>query len=204
MPIQLWGINVFFREHLAPSLKGVTFETRPCEKIGVVGRTGAGKSSLVSALFRLVEVSSGSICVDSVDIRRISLASLRWDRRLKPNLQLYMMFRTYYRSRMFCIPQDPFLFDGTIRENLDPLGEFRENEIWSALSKVNLMGTIQALGGLENKVDGSGSNFSVGQKQLICLARAVLHNAKVSIETRCLKIRMVGFTTMTLMMKWGF
>ncbi|XP_018573016.1 multidrug resistance-associated protein 7 [Anoplophora glabripennis] len=148
-----------YREHLTPSLKGVSFETRPCEKIGVVGRTGAGKSSLISALFRLVEVASGSICIDSVDIRRISLASLR--------------------SRMFCIPQDPFLFDGTIRENLDPLGEFREDEIWTALNKVNLVGTIQALGGLENKVDGSGANFSVGQKQLICLARAVLHNAKV-------------------------
>ncbi|KAJ8938531.1 hypothetical protein NQ314_011454, partial [Rhamnusium bicolor] len=148
-----------YREHLVPSLKGVTFETRPYEKIGVVGRTGAGKSSLISALFRLVEVSSGSVSIDTVDINRISIASLR--------------------SRMFCIPQDPFLYSGSIRENLDPLGEFRENEIWSALGKVNLVGTIKQLGGLENNVDGAGYNFSVGQKQLICLARAVLHNAKI-------------------------
>ncbi|RZC36284.1 ABC tran and/or MMR HSR1 domain containing protein [Asbolus verrucosus] len=137
----------------------VSFETRPSEKIGVVGRTGAGKSSLLSALFRLVELYSGSVSIDSVDISRVSLQCLR--------------------SRLFCIPQEPFLFSGSLKENLDPLGEFRDNEIWDALNKVNLCDTIKRLGGLDNVVFGGGLNFSVGQKQLICLARAILHNAKI-------------------------
>ncbi|XP_044256061.1 ATP-binding cassette sub-family C member 10 [Tribolium madens] len=148
-----------YREHLPPSLRFVSFETRPSEKIGVVGRTGAGKSSLLSALFRLVELYSGEISIDSVNISRVSLQALR--------------------SRLFCIPQEPFLFSGTLKENLDPLGEFRDNEIWDALKKVNLTETIRRLGGLKNIVVGGGVNFSVGQKQLICLARAVLHNAKI-------------------------
>ncbi|KAK9891612.1 hypothetical protein WA026_015576 [Henosepilachna vigintioctopunctata] len=148
-----------YREHLSPSLNGVSFETRPSEKIGVVGRTGAGKSSLIAALFRLVEVHSGHIFIDTVKIKDVSLSCLR--------------------SRLFCIPQEPFLFSGTLRDNLDPLGEFRDSDIWSALDKVNLTETIRRLGGLDNNIGSEGGNFSVGQKQLICLARAVLHNVKI-------------------------
>ncbi|XP_057666967.1 ATP-binding cassette sub-family C member 10 isoform X2 [Diorhabda carinulata] len=153
--------NVFlqYRRHLNPSLNHISFTTRPYEKIGVVGRTGAGKSSLISVLFRLFDQYSGLITIDSVDIKNISLAALR--------------------SRMFCIPQEPFLFSGTLWENLDPLGEFKDFEIWNALDRVYLTGIIKSLGGLDYKIDGSGSNFSVGQKQLVCLARAVLHNAKL-------------------------
>lgn len=166
----------FFREHLPPSLNYVSFESRPSEKIGIVGRTGAGKSSLISALFRLVELHSGSIEIDCIDIKCLSLASLRYYKDLKcTNCN-----NSSFRSRMFCIPQEPFLFSGTIRENLDPLSEFRDTEIWNALSKCNLTNTVKRLSGLECKIEENGQNFSVGQKQLFCLARAILHSAKVS------------------------
>ncbi|XP_076252825.1 ATP-binding cassette sub-family C member 10 isoform X2 [Rhynchophorus ferrugineus] len=157
--IRFDGVVLKYREHSAPSLDGVSFESRPCEKIGVVGRTGSGKSSIIAALFRIADISAGEISIDSVNVSRLSLPALR--------------------SRLFCIPQDPFLFSGSLRENLDPLGEFREDEIWDALAKVNLETIMRNLGGLEHVVDEGGVNFSVGQKQLICLARAVLHNAKI-------------------------
>ncbi|XP_050299303.1 ATP-binding cassette sub-family C member 10 isoform X2 [Anthonomus grandis grandis] len=153
------NVSLKYRDHLKLSLKHITFETRPSEKIGIVGRTGSGKSSIISALFRMVEISEGEICIDTVNVARISIPALR--------------------SKLFCIPQDPFLFSGTIKENLDPLRTFREPEIWSALSKVNLEATIKSIGGLNSAVEGGGANLSVGQKQLICLARAVLHNAKI-------------------------
>lgn len=87
-----------------------------------------------------------------------------------------------FRSRLSCIPQDPFLFSGTVRENLDPLDEYREPEIWSAINNANLIGTVRRLGGLDAEVSAGGANFSSGQKQLLCLARALLHNAKVSAD----------------------
>lgn len=149
-----------YREHVAPSLKGVTFETRPAEKIGVVGRTGAGKSSLLNALFRLVEISAGSVSIDSVNIAYIAIPVLR--------------------SRLWCIPQDPFLFSGTMRDNVDPLGEFKDEEVFNALCTVKMADNTKGDKSiLDSEIASAGSNLSAGQKQLICLARATLHNAKV-------------------------
>nr|CAD7396002.1 unnamed protein product [Timema poppensis] len=153
--------NVFlkYREHLIPSLDGVTFETRPAEKIGVVGRTGAGKSSLLVALFRMCEIDSGEIFIDTVNIAHIGLTALR--------------------SKLAIIPQDPFLFSGTVRENLDPLEEHRDPQLWDALQRCHLVAAVRKLGGLEAHVGPGGSHLSVGQRQLVCLVRAVLHNAKI-------------------------
>ncbi|XP_069682959.1 ATP-binding cassette sub-family C member 10 [Periplaneta americana] len=148
-----------YREHLAPSLKELSFTTRPAEKIGVVGRTGAGKSSLFMALFRLVELNGGEILIDTVNIAHIGLTSLR--------------------SRIAIIPQEPFLFCGTVRENIDPLGEYRDTELTGALQRCHLATAVNRLGGLGAQVGHGGHNLSVGQRQLLCLVRAVLHNAKI-------------------------
>ncbi|XP_076174317.1 ATP-binding cassette sub-family C member 10 isoform X2 [Ptiloglossa arizonensis] len=148
-----------YREHLVPSLNGISFATRPAEKIGVVGRTGAGKSSLFVSLFRLSEIHSGSIYIDNVNTKTLQLNALR--------------------SRLTIIPQNPFLFSGTIRENLDPLNQYSDLQIYKALEKCQIHSLVYRLGGFGATLDESGSNLSAGQRQLFCLVRAVLHNAKI-------------------------
>ncbi|XP_063242885.1 ATP-binding cassette sub-family C member 10 [Bacillus rossius redtenbacheri] len=148
-----------YRDHLVPSLRCVSFETRPAEKIGVVGRTGAGKSSLLAALFRLCEVDSGEIYIDTVNISHLSLTALR--------------------SRLAIIPQEPFLFSGSVRDNVDPLGESRDAELWDALTRCQAAAAVRRLGGLGAAVGPGGARLSAGQRQLLCLARAVLRNAKI-------------------------
>ncbi|XP_073978211.1 ATP-binding cassette sub-family C member 5-like isoform X2 [Rhodnius prolixus] len=160
--IRFRNVKLKYRPGLPLALNDVTFSIGPAEKIGVVGRTGAGKSSLITALFRLVDIIEGSIMIDGLDISTLNLEVLR--------------------SRMSIIPQDPVLLSGTIRSNLDPLGVHSDDEIWLALEKTRLKERISSEDlKLETVVHFNADNLSTGERQLLCLARALLRNAKVLI-----------------------
>ncbi|KAM9409966.1 LOW QUALITY PROTEIN: ATP-binding cassette sub-family C member 12 [Pholidichthys leucotaenia] len=149
-----------YRENTPIVLNGLDFLIQPGEKLGIVGRTGSGKSSLGVALFRLVEPAGGTILIDGVDIMSIGLKDLR--------------------SKLSIIPQDPVLFIGTVRYNLDPFGNYSDDEIWTALEKTYMKDSISKLEGkLLAPVLENGENFSVGERQLMCMARALLRNSKI-------------------------
>ncbi|KAM9316943.1 ATP-binding cassette sub-family C member 5 [Gastrophryne carolinensis] len=151
-----------YRENLPLVLKKVSFTIKPKEKIGIVGRTGSGKTSLGMALFRLVEISGGCIKIDGINIRDIGLADLR--------------------SKLSIIPQEPVLFSGTVRSNLDPFNQYSEEQIWDALERTHMKECVGQLPlKLETEVLENGENFSVGERQLLCIARVLLRRCKVLI-----------------------
>jgi ABC-type multidrug transport system fused ATPase/permease subunit len=158
--ISFRDVVVRYASHLPRVLDGISLHVPAHSKVGIIGRTGAGKSTLIQALFRFVELESGAIFIDGVDIARIPLARLR--------------------RAIAVIPQDPTLFAGTLRANLDRFGAYDDDALWTSLRRVHLDDLVRALPGqLDAPVSEHGHNFSQGQRQLICTARAILARAKI-------------------------
>ncbi|KAL2550609.1 ABC transporter C family member 10 [Forsythia ovata] len=160
--VEIQDLQIKYRPDAPLVLHGISCTFKGGHKIGIVGRTGSGKTTLISALFRLVEPTGGKIVVDGIDISTIGLHDLR--------------------SHFGIIPQDPTLFNGTVRYNLDPLAQHTDQEIWEVLGKCQLKEVVDEKDkGLDSLVAEDGANWSMGQQQLFCLGRALLRRSKILI-----------------------
>ncbi|KAK3131734.1 hypothetical protein QOZ80_6AG0510650 [Eleusine coracana subsp. coracana] len=160
--INIKSLEVRYAEHLPSVLRNISCMIPGRKKVGIVGRTGSGKSTFIQALFRIVEPREGTIEIDSVDICKIGLHDLR--------------------SRLSIIPQDPTMFEGTVRGNLDPLNEYSDQRVWEILDKCQLGDMVRKNPKkLDSTVVENGENWSVGQRQLFCLGRILLKRSNVLV-----------------------
>ncbi|KAL4363120.1 hypothetical protein GQ457_04G028790 [Hibiscus cannabinus] len=158
--VELKDLQVRYRPSTPLVLKGISLSINGGEKVGVVGRTGSGKSTLIQVFFRLVEPTGGKIIIDGIDICMLGLHDLR--------------------SRFGIIPQEPVLFEGTVRSNIDPVGQYSDEEIWKSLERCQLKDVVASKPDkLDSLVADNGDNWSVGQRQLLCLGRVMLKRSRL-------------------------
>ncbi|PNX71965.1 ABC transporter C family member 4-like protein [Trifolium pratense] len=158
--VDIKDLQVRYRPNTPLVLKGITLSINGGEKVGVVGRTGSGKSTLIQVFFRLVEPTGGKIIIDGIDICALGLHDLR--------------------SRFGIIPQEPVLFEGTVRSNIDPTGQYTDDDIWKSLDRCQLKDAVASKPEkLDSLVVDNGDNWSVGQRQLLCLGRVMLKQSRL-------------------------